>query len=57
MRKTFVSCKEKYSLAEKKELEELVEKYNFEVFPEDFVRKVKDPQLVAVGRSRLNYVF
>ena len=57
MRKTFVSCKEKYSLAEKKELEELVEKYNFEVFPEDFVRKVKDPQLVAAGRSRLNYVF
>ena len=29
----------------------------FEVFPEDFVRKVKDPQSVAVGRSRVNYVF
>ena len=29
----------------------------FEVLPEDFVRKVKDPQLVAVGRSRVNYVF
>ena len=29
----------------------------FEVLPEDFVRKVKDPHLVAVGRSRVNYVF
>ena len=29
----------------------------FEVLPEDFDRKVKDPQLVAVGRSRANYVF
>ena len=29
----------------------------FVVLPEDFVRKVKDPQLVAVGRSRVNYVF
>ena len=29
----------------------------FEVLPDDFVRKVKDPQLVAVGRSRVNYVF
>ena len=29
----------------------------FEVLPEDFVRKVKDPQLVAVGRSRVNFVF
>ena len=29
----------------------------FDVLPEDFVRKVKDPQLVAVGRSRANYVF
>ena len=29
----------------------------FEVLPEDFVRKVKDPQLVAVGRNRVNYVF
>ena len=28
-----------------------------EVVPEDFVRKVKDAQLVAVGRSRVNYVF
>ena len=30
---------------------------NFEVFPEDFVRKVKDPQLVAIGRSLVSYVF
>ena len=30
---------------------------NFEVFLEDFVRKVKDPQLVAIGRNRVNYVF
>ena len=29
----------------------------FEVLPEDFIQKVKDPQLVAVGRSHLNYVF
>ena len=29
----------------------------FEVLLEDFVRKVKDPHLVAVGRSRVNYVF
>ena len=29
----------------------------FEVFSEDFVRKVKDPELIAVGRSRVNYVF
>ena len=29
----------------------------FEVLPEDFVRKVKDPLLVAVERSRVNYVF
>ena len=29
----------------------------FEVLPEDFVRKVKDPQLVAAGRSCVNYVF
>ena len=57
MGKTFVSGKEKYSLAEKKELGELVEKYKFEVLPEDFVRKVKDSQLVAVGRSHVNYVF
>ena len=28
---------------------------NFEVRPEDFVRKLKDRQLAAVGRSRLNY--
>ena len=57
MGKTFCIGKEKFSLAEKKELGELVKKYKFEVLPEDFVRKVKDPQLVAVGRSRLNYVF
>ena len=57
MGKTFVSGKEKYSLAEKKELGELVEKYKVEVLPEDFVRKVKDPQFVAVGRSCINYVF
>ena len=30
---------------------------NFEVLPEDFVRKMKDPQLVAIGRSRVNYIF
>ena len=29
----------------------------FEVLPEDFVQKEKDPWLVAVGRSRVNYVF
>ena len=29
----------------------------FEVFSEDFVRKVKEPELIAVGRSRGNYVF
>ena len=29
----------------------------FEVLPKDFVRKVKDPQLVAVGRSRVKYGF
>ena len=29
----------------------------FEVLPGDFVRIVKDPQLVVVGRSRVNYVF
>ena len=29
----------------------------FEVLPEDFVRKVKDPQLVTVGRSHVTYVF
>ena len=57
MEKTFVNGKEKYSLAEEKELGELVEKCKFEVLPEDFVRKVKDPQLVAVGRSRVNYIF
>ena len=28
----------------------------FEVLPEDFVRKVKDPPLVAAGRSCANYV-
>ena len=29
----------------------------FEVLSEDFVQKVKDTKLVAVGRSRVNYVF
>ena len=29
----------------------------FEVLPKDFVRKVKDPQLAAVGRILVNYVF
>ena len=29
----------------------------FEVLQEDFVRKGKDPQLVAVGRRRVNYAF
>ena len=29
----------------------------FEVLPEDLVRKVKYPQLVAAGRSRVNYEF
>ena len=29
----------------------------FEVLPEDFDRKVKNPQLVAAVRSRVNYVF
>ena len=29
----------------------------FEVLPEDFVQKVKDPELVTVGKSRVNYVF
>ena len=29
----------------------------FEVLPEDFVRKVKDSQLVEVERIRVNYVF
>ena len=29
----------------------------FEVLDEDYIQKVKDPQLVAVGRSRVNYVF
>ena len=29
----------------------------FEMFPEDLMRQVKDPQLVAEGRSRINYVF
>ena len=30
---------------------------NFEMLPEDFNQKVKDPQLVVIWRSRLNYVF
>ena len=29
----------------------------FEILHEDFVRKVPDPQLIAVGRSRVNYIF
>ena len=29
----------------------------FEVLHEDFVRKVQEPQLIAVGRSRVNYIF
>ena len=28
----------------------------FEVLPENFVRKVKDPRLVAAERRRVNYV-
>ena len=29
----------------------------FEILLEDFVKKVQEPQLVAVGRSRVNYIF
>ena len=29
----------------------------FEVLPEDFVRKMEEPRLIPVGRSRVNYVF
>ena len=29
----------------------------FEVLPEDFVRKMENPGLIPVGRSRVNYVF
>ena len=29
----------------------------FEVLPEDFVRKLDEPRLILVGRSRVNYVF
>ena len=29
----------------------------FEVLHKDFVRKVQEPQVIAVGRSRLNYIF
>ena len=29
----------------------------FEVLHEDFVLKVQEPQLIAVGRSRVNYIF
>ena len=29
----------------------------FEVFSEDFVKKVEDPEVFAVGRSRVNYIF
>ena len=35
----------------------LLNDVKFEMLPEDFVPKVKDSQLVAVGRSRVNYVF
>ena len=29
----------------------------FEVLYEDFVRKVQEPRLIAVGRNRVNYIF
>ena len=29
----------------------------FEVLHEDFIRKVQEPQLIAVGRSRVNCIF
>ena len=29
----------------------------FEVLHEGFVRKVQEPQLIADGRSRVNYIF
>ena len=29
----------------------------FEVLHKDFVRKVQEPQVIAVGRSRVNYIF
>ena len=29
----------------------------FEVLHEPFVRKVQEPQLIAIGRSRVNYIF
>ena len=29
----------------------------FEVLYQDFVRKVQEPQLIAVGRSQVNYIF
>ena len=29
----------------------------FEVLAEDLVRKVNEPQLIPVGRSRMNYIF
>ena len=29
----------------------------FDVLHEDFVRKLREPQLIAVGRSRVNYIF
>ena len=34
---------------------QVVEKDNFMVLREDFVQKVQEPQLIAVGRSRVNY--
>ena len=29
----------------------------FDVLHEDNVRKVQEPQLIAIGRSRVNYIF
>ena len=29
----------------------------FEVLHEHFVRKVQEPQLIAIGRSGVNYIF
>ena len=51
MEKTFVRGKENYSLSEKKWTWRIGWKMLI-VLPEDFVRKVKDPQLIPVGRSR-----
>ena len=51
MEKTFVRGKENYSLSEKKWTWKIGWKMLI-VLPEDFVRKVEDPQLIPVGRSR-----